>query len=645
MLKPLLAIAALLAVAAAAWLFLSGEGDVAPESPGVPRSAPSADGAPAAAAGDPAQPESLQELELPEPAPDREPAFEPETGPAGTVLEGAVLTPAGSPLRDAVVTLYRTKARGPLGGGSAKRVAPPAATDARGRFSFQGLAGGSDYAIVVEHGAYATAEVLGIELAAGERTEIADVLLASGARIHGTVTRPDGRPLAGAKVAVFELGRDDALRAGSARPVRQALSDDDGVYSFENLRPGLYELRAAAKTFESALRPGIDLLSGAGELRVDFALREGHFVSGAVRNTAGEPVAGASVEARPMAGGGAAGEPVATRSDGTFRIEGLPAVQFRLVARAAGHSPAQKTLVDPDSEDVQLRLSPNSSITGTVRTADGKPVKSFGILVWNLGRNGYVNDPLRDLQRFDSADGSYTVEDVPPGKYKVQAFANDWAPTWTKGFAVGRVHVHGVDVEMQLGAALHGTVVDLDGKPVAGASVRLIDNAYLPTPLAGLLFGKYSVFGTTSTDAEGAFRFERLDAGTFQVEVTARGYPALYRKDLATVLGEDKDAGAVTLLPGGRIEGTVLDDQNLPERGATVTILAEDGSTFETRADQKGEFEFAAVPPRSYQIVARAGPSSKVENPIAFVTKVATAAQRISVDAGVTTTVVLYVAK
>lgn len=64
----------------------------------------------------------------------------------------------------------------------------------------------------------------------------------------------------------------------------------------------------------------------------------------------------------------------------------------------------------------------------------------------------------------------------------------------------------------KLETAIHGVVTDKNGNPVAGAEVILEDSSYIPT-------GR-----TTVTNSEGAYVFDNMSVGSYQVKIVAEGY-------------------------------------------------------------------------------------------------------------------------
>jgi uncharacterized protein YfaS (alpha-2-macroglobulin family) len=68
--------------------------------------------------------------------------------------------------------------------------------------------------------------------------------------LSGIVSAPDGKPQA--KARVF-------LQSSNGRAPHTALTDADGHYTFKNLRPGMYELKAQANGNWSELQRNINV--------------------------------------------------------------------------------------------------------------------------------------------------------------------------------------------------------------------------------------------------------------------------------------------------------------------------------------------------------------------------------------------------
>jgi hypothetical protein len=624
-LLPLLALLA--ALAAAATLFLSAP-DAPFEGPQLPEVAlpePREAGA-SRKAYEPAKPA----LPDPSPAPPRI-VTEIEAGRPETAIAGAVFAPSGNPLRGALVELFRVRDGSPLSPGTRKRVAEPVVSDERGRFHFGALRGGSDYAITVEHGSYAPLELLGVDVGAGELKRLPDLTVKPGITIHGTITTDDGEPLAGATVALY--ARDARRLDAPDAPTKQILSDERGDYSFTGLAPGGFQVTAAAKGRRSMRSTPLLLEAAADSRRIDFRLAVGRQLRGRVVTAGDEPVAGAIVEART-------GDPkvdaarAATDAGGIFVLEGLGDERVRLEARKKGFSKTSRNLVDPAEEFVVLHLEENAGITGFVIDAvSRKPVDSFGLILHAVGRNDHLNEPLGGLREFHStADGSFTIEDVPPGRYRVQAFTNEHGPTLTAPFDVQRMFVHGMVIEMKRGATLRGTITDVEGEPLAGATVRMFDNAYTELPISRLLYGDFAELARPVTSGDdGVFAFENLAGVAVQLRVSAPGRTTAVRRDVAVREGEESDVGVIVLGEGGTLRGVVSDSRGVPSRGARITVMGAHGEVVEVSASSEGEFEVRNLLPGDYTVAASPLTASGMVNPLESAVAIQRSSKRVQV--------------
>ncbi|MFL5357905.1 carboxypeptidase regulatory-like domain-containing protein [Archangium sp.] len=175
---------------------------------------------------------------------------------------------------------------------------------------------------------------------------------------------------------------------------------------------------------------------------------------------------------------------------------------------------------------------------------------------------------------------------------------------------------------------IRGTVLGLDGRPVAGAVVVATAPtpgetlSELPCPCDGgpptklprcacatslrLLVehgverrGEASPHARTTSDAQGRFSLEGLEAGTYAV--WAEGA-------FGTVLRKDVPAGSEGLElragPGITLSGRVRDEDGNPAAGALVTaLLVEPSRFFDTLADAEGNWRLGPLPWETYQLI------------------------------------------
>lgn len=141
--------------------------------------------------------------------------------------------------------------------------------------------------------------------------------------------------------------------------------------------------------------------------------------------------------------------------------------------------------------------------------------------------------------------------------------------------------------------AITGLVADWQGHPVAGAEVW------------GLSYQQKS--GPTRTGPDGRFRLSGLKPDK-PVTVWA-DVPTLARErrdDIRIFPGKDHDLGRLTLLPGTRMKGRVVDSQGKPIGAATVKLdlyrhqlghtITSNGTQWKFTAESDGHFDTPPLP-------------------------------------------------
>ena len=212
-----------------------------------------------------------------------------ELPPASTSLATVygVVTDGTDPIPDATVKLFD----------SAGMPYQHTLTDASGAYSLTGIPAGT-YSLGAVADGYRLSDAAGVTLSEGATTQInlvcvPDVTLSLGA-IAGTLTvsNPLGAstPLAGAKITL-----QDALGAAVAVTYTAA----DGEFAFYDLADGVYTLLASAEGYVAASTMTAVITGGSianitMSMTVDSRTYNGT-VSGIIRNTAGQAVAGCFV--------------------------------------------------------------------------------------------------------------------------------------------------------------------------------------------------------------------------------------------------------------------------------------------------------------------------------------------------------------
>lgn len=214
-----------------------------------------------------------------------------------------------------------------------------------------------------------------------------------------------------------------------------------------------------------------------------------------------------------------------------------------------------------------------ASLAGSVLGEDGSPVAGATVVAYDA-RLGYAT------ARTGTA-GTWRIDGIPAGDYRLRALPQDDDPRADGFHATGGDGVAtwdycsgdvvaaedgaprtGLDIVLRAGATLTGRLVDLDGVPVAGATVAAVGDSER-TEL---------VSRQATTDADGRFALVGLDldpGGTepYLLAVAAAGFPKQYlgpayrstdAEQVRITRDGPNDVGDWALLDGIRLSGIVL---------------------------------------------------------------------------------------
>ncbi|MEU0967150.1 MFS transporter [Streptomyces sp. NPDC005917] len=199
----------------------------------------------------------------------------------------------------------------------------------------------------------------------------------------------------------------------------------------------------------------------------------------------------------------------ASGDDGRYALSTPGSGAYVLIAAAGGHQPqAVSVTVGERPVELDVVLGGAGRLAGTVRTADGTPVRDATVTLTNV--QGEVVASTRS-----GREGGYVITELVAGEYTLAASAPAFRPA-ALPVTVQASRETRQDVELAGGAVLKGTVRAGGGRPVEDARVTLLDAAG-------------NVVDTLTTGPDGTFRFVDLSSGEYTV--IAAGYPPV-----ATVL-------------------------------------------------------------------------------------------------------------
>jgi protocatechuate 3,4-dioxygenase beta subunit len=294
---------------------------------------------------------------------------------------------------------------------------------------------------------------------------------ANGCWLRGRVTDETGQPLPDAEVVVRHSEGGFRLHA----PSKNAQTDEEGRYALGPFGPGLYNVAVDAKGY-TATRVREHPLA-APEETLDVSLPRAVPVEGTVVDEDGKPVAGASLFMFGPADDpeDEDGEPrftyASADSDGAFLLDAPQPGGYRIKLEHTDFLVAEETVTAP-LQGARLVMSSGASVRVEVVDETGAPVPDVEVQV-----QPEVLTPS-SRERLDDTDetGTVTLRGLSPGPHTVVATLTETVPERTAKHALELRGSERARVRLQLpsGLRLSGVVVDLEGKPVAGAEVRAV---------------------------------------------------------------------------------------------------------------------------------------------------------------------------
>jgi len=412
-----------------------------------------------------------------------------------------------------------------------------------------------------------------LQVAAGAKVAGVTITMPQGIVLRGRVTGIEAKPVPGARVSVS----DDLVR-----------TKDDGTFAMRVLE-GTYDVGVAAAGYAPRT---VRAQVSADSRPLEIALEPGVAVSGRVTR-GGEPVEGVNV----YTVSGAAGEPVQTGADGTFRIDDLARGEIRLAFKKPADFIQITRVVSAPASGVNVELPPGSRVSGRViDKMTGKPVKSFdaGLAISRAGSAIMLVAPV--MRSFTSDDGTFAIDGVPAATHTLAVIAPGYVMARVPNVTVeSGKNADNIEVALDAGVRIHGHVTGTDGAPLGGVLVR-VDPALATHGAA--MNDPY-----TLTDPDGEYVLENLEEGQTTLAFSRTGLLTV-RKNV-TLSGSSAEIDA-QLSSGVSITGMVLLEGGTPVANAQVLArsAADAGSARSTQTDDSGTFTIGAVAPGHYEITA-----------------------------------------
>lgn len=425
---------------------------------------------------------------------------------AGLVLHGSVSDPLGAPLAGALLELRDAAALAREGPGPAPRTTRTASD---GSFAFEHLAGRQYELTASAEGHGTEAVVISLMLGAARAEWRQDfVLRPADAALAGLVLGPDDLPVPGVPLL---LSRSEP--GSHTYFLRRGATDAQGSFLFEDVPGGVYQLDL--QDGEHYVDRPVQVQAG----RDDNLVRAQRGLQVHGRLVAPEPPARFRLAIQPdgRTGAGLLGrlphEREVADASGAFEVRGLRPGTYRFEVAADGYAPSSSgdVLLAPGQPPAEVlvtllrggeiagRLSPpQPGVRAELREAEWDPASPI--------ESAFPTQPAYGLRAETGDDGAFRFAHVPPARYVLTLHPPGAPPLHLRDVEAREGERTDVGtLRAEPGGSILGSVTGPDGRPRQGVRVTVVSDRHQAAAL---------------TDARGAFRFDTLPAGSYEVHAT-----------------------------------------------------------------------------------------------------------------------------
>ena len=469
-------------------------------------------------------------------------------------------------------------------------------TDDNGRYLFTDLRTGR-YTVTVSKAGFITLAYgqqhprqppLPIRIDAGRELRDVDIALPRGSVITGYVVDEDGEPMARAVVQVLRFGYRQGRR--QLEPAGADQADDRGQYRVFDLEPGEYYVGVTPPR------------------------RRGN--GGRGRPAGPRGLAGPGGRGR-LSGGlfgtpDAAGDPDPTGFAPTY----YPGVTMLRSATPLTLGLSQEL----SGINFAARLVPMARVSGLIFGPDGAPARGTQVLLTSAEVMGQTPGP--QLAGRGDSDGYFAVNNVPPGRYVLQARQGGGRRDSEQVFASQEIAVDGQDVTgltmmLRHGSEIRGTIA-FDGNrvpdPAALERLLVTTSPLNPTPF------EQRGGADARVEADGSFVLSDIGTGPRLIRMSRLPNDLQLRHvyvdgrdatDTPLDFGAGQIVSGVTLVLTDQITeltGMVHDDQGDALTEFTVIAFPTDETLWQpqsrhiqaSRPDQNAQYRIRGLPPGDY---------------------------------------------
>jgi len=458
---------------------------------------------------------------------------------------------------------------GTIGGATVSYNGGSTTTDVAGSYTLSNLSTGTITVMASASGYESSSQAVSVT---GGATAIANFILVSTGTIAGTVKNSTGTAISGAAVS---------YSGGSTT------TDVSGNYTLSKVPAGTITVVASANGYQSSSQ--VVSVAGAATATANFTLTLATgTITGTVKNSSGTAISGAAVS---YSGGS-----TTTDAAGSYALTNVPAGAVSVSASTAGYVAAtQNVTVNLNvtaTANFTLSAVPPGSIAGTVKNSSGVAI--------NAATVSYAGDSTQT-----NSSGVYTFSQAPVGTVLLSATAPAYQTSTQSVAVISNVATTANFTLLSTSGEITGVVTNrATAAAIGGATVQISGGT------------------STTTNAQGAYTFTKVTAGTYTLAASAAGYQQ--NTNSAVVSSGATSTLNFSLNPLAKIAGTVTDSVTAAGIG-NATIQIAGGSS--TKTSGSGAYSLNNV---------------SIDNPTIFVTAAVngylSVTQSSPVSSGATTT-------
>jgi len=264
-----------------------------------------------------------------------------------------------------------------------------------------------------------------------------------------------------------------------------------------------------------------------------------------------------------------------------------------------------------------LLLVRTARITGHVTNPDGSPTTAGSVSL--MPETGFAarGGPGRNFGSRVQWDGTFSIANVPPGRYIIRARGDDTAmPQFaTQPVTVGEADMNDLTVVLAPGASLSGTVTFQSTQSPTIPDVNQVRIAAPPID-----FINVGPNPTARVNQDGTFTIDGVSAGLHWIRTqgglrgwTLKSVTLSGREIIDTPLEvrSGQTLSGISLVFTDKlseVNGTITDDRDMPITEYTVLAFPTDPALWRpqarqirtTRPDQNGKYQIRGLPPGDY---------------------------------------------